>query len=249
MGALAQYFERDGIATTHISLVREHTQIMQPPRALWVPFMLGRPFGAPNVPAFQRKVLIAALELLEAEQGPVLEDFPEDAPASAHDEVPQALACPVNLGRRGGADDDPAQLLLDEIAHLQPWHDIAVRRSGRSAAGLTGLEIDAIARFAASYLGASPLPSYDPRMSAAEALKRACDDLKAFYVEAASAQPGNLDAAALEQWFWRETAAGKLFLMLRRACMKSADASLRTLGEKALVPRVIAHAIDDDSHE
>lgn len=242
MGALAQYFEREGVATTHISLVREHTEIMQPPRALWIPFMLGRPFGAPNAPAFQRKVLIAALELLEAGEGPVLEDFPEDAPAVAHDDEPQGLACPINLGagRRAGAGEDPAQLMLGEIAQLQPWHDIAARRGGRGASDLTGLDVEALARFAASYLGASPLPSYDPRMFAAEALKRACDDLKAFYVEAASAQPGKSDPVALEQWFWRETAAGKLFLMLRQACMRSADPGLRTLGEKMLVPRVIA---------
>ena len=51
--------------TTGISLVREHTQQMQLPRFLWVPFELGRPFGAPNEPDFQRCVLRTALELLE----------------------------------------------------------------------------------------------------------------------------------------------------------------------------------------
>ena len=238
MSALAQYFEREGLATTHISLVREHTEVMQPPRALWVPFMLGRPFGAPNAPDFQRKVLVAALRLLEAERGPVLEEFPEDAPGGGQEDEPQGLACPINLGPRA-AGDDPAAQVLGEIAQLQPWHDIAVQRSGR-AAGLTGVGVEELARFAVSYLAASPRPSYDPAMSAAEALKRACDDLKAFYLAAASAQPGNSGAAALEQWFWRETAAGKLFLMLRQACLQSADKSLRTLGEKLLVPRVIA---------
>ena len=240
MSALARYFEREGLATTSVSLVREHTEVMQPPRALWVPFMLGRPFGAPNAPDFQRKVLMAALRLLEAERGPVLEDFPDDAPASAQEDEPQGLACPINLAPRA-AGDDPAAQVLGEIAQLQPWHDIAVQRGGRNA-GLTGLGIEELARFAVSYLGASPKPSYDPDMSAAEALKRACDDLKAFYVAAASAQPGNAGAAALEQWFWRETAAGELFLKLSQACRSSADESLRTLGEKMLVPRVIAGA-------
>lgn len=240
MSALAQYLERDGIATTHISLVREHTEVMQPPRALWVPFILGRPFGAPNVPAFQRKVLVAALRLLEAAHGPVLEEFPENAPAGAQDEESQGLACPINLGpRTAAAGGDPAHQVLGEIAQLQPWHDIAVQRGGRGAAGLTGLGAQELAGFAISYLGASPRPSYDTNMSPAEALKRACDDLKAFYLEAASAQPGNLGATALELWFWRETAAGKLFLMLRRACLDSADEGLRTLGAKMLVPRVI----------
>jgi hypothetical protein len=240
VSALARYFEREGLATTSVSLVREHTEVMQPPRALWVPFMLGRPFGAPNAPDFQRKVLVAALRLLEAERGPVLEEFPEDAPGSAQEDEPQGLACPINLGPRA-AGDDPAAQVLGEIAQLQPWHDIAVQRSGR-AVGLTGVDVEELARFAVSYLGASPRPIYDPKMSAAEALKRACDDLKTFYLAAASAQPGNTGAAALEQWFWRETAAGELFIKLSAACRASADEGLRTLGEKMLVPRVIADA-------
>lgn len=238
MSALAQYLERAGVPTTHISLVREHTEIMRPPRALWVPFMLGRPFGAPKAPAFQRKVLIAALRLLEAGQGPLLEDFPEDPPAQARDDEPQALACPITLSAPARAADEPAQQLLEEISQLQPWHDIGAPRTGSGATGLTGLGIEAVARFAVSYLGASPLPSYDARMSGAEALKRACDDLRAFYLEAACAQPGNPDAAALEQWFWRQTAAGRLLLMLRDACLQSADEGLRQLGGM-LVPRVI----------
>lgn len=241
MSALARYFEREGLATTLVSLVREHTEVMQPPRALWVPFMLGRPFGAPNALDFQRKVLVAALRLLEAERGPVLEEFPEDAPGSAREDESQGLACPINLGARAVGDDRAAQV-LGEIAQLQPWHDIAAQRS-RRAAGLTGLGMEELAHFAVSYLSASPLPSYDPKMPAAEALKRACDDLKAFYVAAASAQPGNAGTAALEQWFWRETAAGELFLMLRQACLKGADENLRRLGETMLVPRIILDSL------
>lgn len=240
MGALAQFLERAGVATTQVSLVREHTEIMRPPRALWVPFMLGRPFGAPNAPAFQRRVLVAALRLLEAAQGPVLEEFPEEAPVDVGGgDDAQGLACPISLAPRAGAD--PAQELLDEISQLQAWHDIGARRTGRAATRLTGMQIEAVARFAASYLGAAPQPSGDARVSPAAALKRACDDLKAFYLEAACAQPGNPDAAALEQWFWRETAAGRFLLMLRDACMASADEGLRQLGNGMLVPRAILH--------
>ncbi len=238
MGALSHYLERDGIATTHISLVREHTQAIRPPRALWVPFMLGRPFGAPNDPPFQRKVLMAALELLQAEQGPVLEDFPLPAPPDARGDEGQPLACPVNFAPRA-AGDDPLQQLLAEIAQLQPWHDIAKRRSARSGSALSGLAAEDLARFAASYLTASPSPSCDAGLSNAEALKRVCDDLKAFYVAAVGAQPGEFGPLALERWFWRETAAGKLFLLLSKACAESTDPGLRTLGAKMLVPRVI----------
>jgi D-proline reductase (dithiol) PrdB len=46
VSALAHFIEDEGIATTGISLVREHTAGYRPPRFLWVPFPLGRPFGA-----------------------------------------------------------------------------------------------------------------------------------------------------------------------------------------------------------
>ena len=88
MSALAHYFEDEGIATTGISLVREHTAGYRPPRFLWVPFPLGRPFGAPDEPAFQSRVLRAALALLERDDGPViLEDFPDDAPLAPAGEI------------------------------------------------------------------------------------------------------------------------------------------------------------------
>ncbi len=42
MSGLAHYFEDKGLATVIISLVRKHTILIRPPRALWVPFELGR---------------------------------------------------------------------------------------------------------------------------------------------------------------------------------------------------------------
>lgn len=114
--------------------------------------------------------------------------------------------------------------------------------------GLSGLPIDEAARFVASYLGEAPLPSYNTKMSIGEALKRACDDLKAFYLEATSAQPGNLDNNAVDQWFWRETIAGKLFLELQQVCLKSAEKSMQLLGRSTLVPRTIAHTLGAGSH-
>ena len=72
MGGLAHFLEDEGLATTHISLVRPQTENTRPPRALWVPFELGRPMGAPNEPEFQTRVLRAALALLERVDGPVV---------------------------------------------------------------------------------------------------------------------------------------------------------------------------------
>lgn len=246
MGALGHYLEDEGVATTQISLVREHTEVIQPPRALWVPFMLGRPFGAPNAPEFQRKVLIAALRLLEAARGPVLDDFPEDAPAGIDASDMEGFACPVNLSRpepdADGAPDVTRQL-LDEIAQLLPWHDLAIKRFGRSTVGISGLAIEEAARYATAHLGEAPPSSYDAEISVAEALKRACDDLKAFYYEAAAAQPGNPAGEEIQKWFWQQTAAGRLLLDLQAVCRKSADQSMQMLGRSLLVPRAISHTI------
>ena len=86
MNALAHFLEEAGIATTGISLIREHTMRMQSPRGLAVPFEPGRPFGAPNEPDFQRRVLKAALDLLPRMDGPVLEDFPDGPPGPPADD-------------------------------------------------------------------------------------------------------------------------------------------------------------------
>ena len=64
MGALGHFLEREGIPTAGISLVREHTEIVRPPRALWVTFELGRPLGKPDDAAFQTRVLRAQLDML-----------------------------------------------------------------------------------------------------------------------------------------------------------------------------------------
>jgi hypothetical protein len=47
---------------------------------------LGRPFGPPCDAAFQKRVIVAALRLLERERGPVIvEDFPEGDPRERPD--------------------------------------------------------------------------------------------------------------------------------------------------------------------
>ena len=51
--------------------------------------------GPPNDAAFQRRVLMALLGLLEAPGGPLLEDFPDDEPESAEKLI--VLACPENF--------------------------------------------------------------------------------------------------------------------------------------------------------
>jgi hypothetical protein len=246
VGALGHFIEREGVPTAQISLIREHTAAIRPPRALWVPFMLGRPFGTPHEPHFQRTVLRALLALFERGSGPVLDDFPEDAPTSDADAT--AFAAPVRLTRAEGDAGDLGEALRREIAQLAPWYERARTRRGRTTVGVSGLPIEDAAIHAVSHLGASARPPYAEGISAGTALKRACDDVKAYYYEAAAARPENLTAPAIDLWFWHDTAAAQLFLALQQVCLKSADPSLRPLGEIALVPRAIFHTLVEPHH-
>ena len=228
-----------------ISLIREQTAAIRPPRALWVPFLLGRPFGAPGEPDFQRKVLRVLLSLFERSSGPVLEDFSEDAPAAQT--RPDEFACPVSFAPAPANGDGLAQALRNEIAQLAPWYELAVRRRGRTTVGVSGMKVEEAASHAAAYLAAEPEPVTVDGVAAGVALKRACDDVKAYYYEAVAAQPGNLSPRAIDDWFWRETAAGKVFLALRESCLRSSDESLQPLGRLSLVPRAVVHALGEKS--
>ena len=77
VGLIAAELERSGIATTCIVLLREVAMAVRPPRALWVPFRHGYPLGEPDNPALQKRVMMAALSLLELREvkAPLLVDF------------------------------------------------------------------------------------------------------------------------------------------------------------------------------
>ncbi len=220
------------MATTQISLIREHTEAIKPPRALWVSFMLGRPFGVPNDAAFQSRVLLAALRLLESTAGPVLEDYPEDAPASADDA--QDVACPVSFAQAIG--DDVGSAFVREVEELQPWHDRTRERRGRSMMGLSKLSAVDAARLLARYMRDNVVDSIDG-LSAGQTIKVACEDIRTYYYEAAASRPGTPDAEAIQNWFWRDTAGGRAFLVLHKQCLASADPSVQRLCATSLVPR------------
>ncbi len=245
MNALGHFFEDEGVATTGISLVREHTAGMRPPRFLWVPFELGRPLGAPNAPDFQRRVIVAALQLLEAECGPVLADFPEDAPG-APSGAATGQVCPIALSRAEPvATHDLEARALQEIEQLAPWYDLAHTTRGRTTVGLSGLEPPDMVRFLARFVDGTPSEdgpaSYRCDLTLGEAFKLASEDLKAYCLEAASVQPGGqssgASARALATWFWQDTATGRLFRAIHQVCIDHADPGVRSIAKGAFVPR------------
>ena len=64
VGLMQSIIEKAGIPTASISLCREVTERVAPPRALFVDRPFGYPLGAPHDAALQRRIIVAALALL-----------------------------------------------------------------------------------------------------------------------------------------------------------------------------------------
>jgi hypothetical protein len=225
----------EGIATVAIALVRPQAEHTRPPRALWVPFELGRPFGPPSDPAFQKRVILAALRLLEAPEaaGPVLlADFPQDDPRETPDPNWRA---PI-------PDPHPppalAEALLTEIAALQPAYERSRTVRGRSTVGLIELAPEKAAAYVAAWLRgvapASPVADMSPIL----ALRFAIDDLKAYALEAAMADGGRPSSRQLGDWLWNDSATGAAIRELRRRFLAGEDERAKQLAGMFLVPGV-----------
>jgi hypothetical protein len=206
--------------------VREHTETIRPPRALWVTFDLGRPLGIPDDPPFQRRVVKAALDLLARTDGPLIADYPEHVP-----EVTDfsGWACPINLA--------PSQVdsLVAEIDRLATWYDRSVANLGRTTVGVSGLDMPAA--------GALVSRALDGALPEAQALKEAIDDLRAYYLEAASAFPDPGTSATRKKWFWDETRLAHAILALQPRLAASTDPQHRILANLTLIPATERHRL------
>ena len=65
VGLIQAEIERIGIATVSVSLLKEVTSVIQPPRSLFVPFKMGYPLGLPNDLELQHEIIRQALNILE----------------------------------------------------------------------------------------------------------------------------------------------------------------------------------------
>ena len=196
---------------------------MRPPRALWVPFELGRPFGAPGDVEMQMGVLRAALALLEQPvKQPLLVDF------EGQDSTP-----PVDTNWRFPAELDHSSV-LEEAAAVMPVWQLARERLGRTTVGISGLNPETAVDFVARYLSPDPLPN--PKgMAPVSRVRFAIDDIKAFYLEAALAEGGYPSSRQLRNWFWNETLAGDMIREFQDQALASYDANLNRIAG-SLVP-------------
>ncbi|MBW2410057.1 MAG: hypothetical protein JRF72_09695 [Deltaproteobacteria bacterium] len=210
---------------------------MRPPRFLAVPFELGRPFGAPNQPEFQTKVLRAALQLLERQDAPpILETFLEDAP-EVEEETETAWSCPVSFAPKQDGGSKRLNTVLSEIEQLKPWVDIYTQKQGRPAHFVSGLELDQIVRFFDELADENPSPQTGSETPLPELIRLSIDDLRTWYSQAAQGQPGKKSFQKINEWFWTETAAAYLIADAAVALENHDDPFVRAVVERAMVQR------------
>ncbi len=230
--------------------MRENTERMQLPRFLWVPFELGRPFGAPNEPDFQRRVLRAALALLERDDGPViLEDFPAEAPVASTPADAEGWACPVSFHAPTDGQPELVELVretLAEIERLAPWHEVYVGQRGQAAPPACALTRNEITRGLGALAEGLDTPEVPTDLPLREWVRLGCDDLRTWYLEAAQGQPGRAHSSELQEWFWRQTAFARLIASAAMYFVRSADGGHQIFGRRSMVPRVYMRQLMPD---
>ncbi len=219
---LARSLETAGIATTSISMVREHTEKLKAPRALFVPFPFGYALGRPDDPALQHRVLRAALDLLAEPAGPVLRDFPDDAEPG---DQPPAPAQASGITPAATVPDDPAL----ETAQMRQYHEQWLARTGgRTAFGLSGVpatRFRGVVRFLQAFAAGedADLEERPRELPLASFVRYCADDWKALYFEGRLAMKPGATGDDVTRWFWAETAAGQLLRRVRDRLDASED--------------------------
>ena len=232
---LAHFFESYGFSTVLVGFVREHIEFIRPPRALWLNFPMGRPFGKPNDPEFQMKVIKAAFNLFNASSGPVLEDFPEIIPVK---QGRMGYALPVELVIKKKEIGDVDVILNDvktEIDKMKLNYEQAKTSRGRTTVGASEMSISDLAPYIASFVKGHIPPSPRKGIGPIPQLKLVVEDLTAYYTESFSHKTRIDDFEKLGKWFWEETKAGYLILALEAVSLESENRILRQLVNMSLI--------------
>lgn len=186
-------------------------------------------------------MLLAALELLVAPAGPLLEEFPEEATedTTGDDEGLKGWSCPVGFAPEGEEETDLDRLrsaFEREVAELRPWYDLNLERHDRTAVVKFGPESAPgfIGGFAVGEKPAIP----EPNLSFAAALRLAAQDLESFYFEAATSRPGSAppNVGEFNDWFWNHSAGGRILKAAKKRCLEEDDESIRKTGALLLIP-------------
>jgi hypothetical protein len=214
--------EEAGLVTGGISLIREHTEKVKPPRALWVPFPFGLPVGHPENATEQRSVLDAVLALIDEPDVPVLHDFDgELAPGETGTSIQAAAveAAPVELD------------LADEVTTMRRYWEQWIDRSGRTAVGVSNIppvKFRGVVRFLEAFVKGEHRALPEQGETALPLFIRYCaDDLRVLYLEARLVMRPDESQSDTQRWFWGETTLGSFLRTLRDVMNDSDDDLMR----------------------
>ncbi len=199
--------EENGLVTVNLSSNRDMVVGVRPSRSLYCRFPLGRPLGKPLDAPYQQTVLDAAFALLDRDDGPILEEFPDVIEGEGDD----PLACQLPP-----ADNSALPKEVEETLGLRPAYNRQLAATGRTVVGkIVGPDgvADAVRLFLRVANDETPWSEVhklgEPTLLA--------QDVSGYYEEASMAlvdhDPGAQQAAA---WFFRKTAAGALLTSVAR---------------------------------
>ena len=218
------------------------SEAVVPPRALWVPFDLGRPLGAIDDSEFQKNVMRTAFGLLDTAVEPTIEDYQIGAPDKG---LSDTWSCPLNLTSESSGS--LGERLLAEVARLRPWAIETRRQRGRTLFGISGAredQVDELARQFAAIAETGEVtsePVTDEISWAFEMpllLRHIADDLRTFYHEAIAAQPGGNapDHDALSRWIFSDTVLGETLVLVADGLTKVPNSPMAQLVRGLLIP-------------
>ena len=169
----------------------------------------------------------------------MLEDYPEDAPSAAAEGG--ALSCPVDFSQPEVELTETEKLcsaFRKEVTSLRPWYDLGVEKRGRTTVGVSKVDLDGLGDFICAFLEGEIPDNPRDDIALPYTLNLATDDLKAFYSEAMTAQPGQESPSSevLSDWFYEETVAGKVLFALQDLGRKSNDNLMKMVGSMLIIP-------------
>lgn len=167
-------------------------------------------------------VLRTLLGLFKEPSGPVLADYPVDAPDHGDGDAAWTCALPLPpLEQAASRREQLTQALQAEAGFLLPWFEEGLSKRGRTLFGTSGLSYERVpemlAFVAAFAADETPEPLAGMEQPLMASLRPVVDDLKTFYQEAAAEQPGATapNPYAMNRWFYHETRLGQALYDIR----------------------------------
>ncbi len=202
-----------------LSLVREHSLRIKPPRTVWVPFPFGISVGHRNDVREQRAVLDLAFSTLTASEGPVLLDFiAADRPERA---APmQASGVEVQAQARS----------IDFVAEVEATRDRVHPRTGVSH--VDPKDYGALARWLVRYAAGeeSDFPGRSAELELLAFIRLAVEDLRVMYARDRMQTLPDESSDDRQLWLLGATAFGVFLRTLRDHLEASDDPKIKAAG-------------------